>query len=61
MTRDQIKAMLMAVFEKADPALAKSFVPNYAEREMNGLIDIVEKHIDGIKEEKKVEKKSAKK
>lgn len=61
MTRDEIKDLIMAILGQADYDLMKAFdpetaeEPEYAESEMERLIDTVEEHL------KKLEKKKAKK
>jgi len=64
MTRDQIKDMIMAILGQADYDLMKSYdpetaeEPEYAESEMEHLIDLAEKH---VKKANKPKKKSGKK
>lgn len=63
MTRNQIKKMIMDVLAVADYDLMKAFLPEtaeepeYAEAEMENLIDIAAKHINAPKKPKAKSKK----
>jgi len=65
MTRDEIKDMIMVILGQADYDLMKAYdpetaeEPEYAEGQMERLIDTVEEHLKKL--EKKKTKKTSKK